>query len=206
MLRYQSELRFAAATFRQRPFTAASSKTVLWKSRKLFTSLESNSELVGFNSYTRRAKSERSTFSAAETVEADRLASLALLAATQLDRLEHQQPSNRTPIEQFLDAVESFSGADDSLGASPVRWDPTSSEMFSAAVSHITTQPVGASEPSTENSQNSWSTRKPRRSKTGNSPDSLKIFVSIHEFILRNRGFTPLNEKGVFEYEHSSPG
>jgi hypothetical protein len=136
----------------------------------------------------------------------EHLASLALRAATQLDRLQRNLDSDWGVVRDFADAIETYSG----LGELPTTGcgfalDPISSEMFNAAVSKVIDHPI--------NDVTSLNQEIARFvSELRDHPEKLDISrlitfcLTIHDFVLKNKTFSGLNEKGVFDYDHNYAG
>lgn len=142
-------------------------------------------------------------FYASSSVEADKLASLALEAATQLDALEHGHGYDIETVRQFGDAIARFSGLDHDGAAGPYWLDPSSSEMFSSALTRATYRSI--SNVDTLNQELGTIIREMRAGLgAGNSLAAIKKFcLEIHSFILRARMDVGLHERGVFDYDYS---
>lgn len=148
-------------------------------------------------------------FAAAASIEADKLARLALKAATQLDKIERHKPADVEAIEAFIDALITMSddGAD-GVGAS-MALSPLNSEMLSEAVFNSTKNRV-------KNVDNlaleiRKITSEMRSSIEANATvDALshlkKFSLFIHDFVRKTKATAGHNERGVFDYDYSYSG
>lgn len=146
-------------------------------------------------------------FSSSASTEADRLASLALKAATQLDKVERGRSKDFAPVREFLEEIANFSGVDRGMEGSLLSLDPATSEMFSAAVSRVTERRISdlgsLKEELAKFIGNILSNME--QLSTQEAVKQLKEFsLSIHDYVLRNRTFNTLNETGVFDYDNYS--
>lgn len=144
-------------------------------------------------------------FYSSSAIQADELASLALTAATEIDKIERGKAAKLGEIRKFADAIAEFSGIDENTTGG-VNWlDPTSSEMFSSAVAQTTDRRIADID--TLNDELATLIKTLREDDGGAPQDKLKRFcLSIHDFILRSRMKSGMNERGVFDYEYAHVG
>lgn len=148
-------------------------------------------------------------FSSTASTDADRLASLALLAATELESIQRSRGSDISHVREFLDAITNFSGLDDGMNACPLALDPMGSEMFSEAVSRANNTKIAdvdSLNSALSSSIREWSSSL-EKAEGAEAVERFKAFcLSIHDFVLRSNSFTALNEKGVFDYDNMYAG
>lgn len=143
---------------------------------------------------------------ASSPLEADRLASFALDAATQLDRFKRGRNGDLEPIRQFSEAMARFTGLDSDAGAGAQFLDPASTDFLSSAVGHVTNRSISNVETLNEELRQviAQLADAPRDERT---IDSFKCFcLAIHSCILKARDSAGLHERGVFDYDHSFTG
>lgn len=132
------------------------------------------------------------------TAKADNLATLALMAATELDKIEHGSIGNVERVSTFLKAMASTSGGEHEGGDTPLWLDP---DMFSSAVAQISTRPINIDQLRDELFDNlkQWSESEPKQI----ASELKKFCLAIHEYVIRHRSRSALNERGVFDYDYS---
>jgi hypothetical protein len=124
----------------------------------------------------------------------ENLASLALRAATQLDRLQQNADSGTEDVRNFADAIESYSGIEEATEQGAFALDPTSSEMFNVAVSKVAARPIN--DVTSLNQEIARFVTKLRETPQElNIPLLITFCLTLHDFILKNRIFSGLSEK-----------
>jgi hypothetical protein len=147
-------------------------------------------------------------FAAAASIEADKLAQLALRAATQLDKMERHKPADVQAIEAFVEALVSMSDEGDGVGRN-MSLGPITSEMLSEAVFNSTQNRVKNIENLSQEIQKI--TAEMRRSiEADSAADALgqlkKFTLFIHDFVRKTSDATGHHERGVFDYDYSYSG
>jgi len=135
----------------------------------------------------------------------EQLASLALGAATQLDRLQRNLDADIDVVRRFADAIATFSGLGERPTPDAFALDPMSSEMFNAAVSEVSDHPIN-DVGSLNQAIVRFVTDLREHIQELDFPRLITFCLTIHDFVLKNRKFSGLNEKGVFDYDHNYAG
>jgi hypothetical protein len=134
----------------------------------------------------------------------EQLATLALSAATELDRIARGKGSSLDSVKEFAAKLPTFSR---SVGPRPVEFslDPDSSEMFSAAVTTATKKQVADLEALAKELAEIASAFEAisARNPTQAIPQIKDFCLAIHDFVMRSNSQSGLMERGVFDYEYS---
>jgi len=108
-------------------------------------------------------------------------------------------------IGRFADALATFSDLDDPHTRDAVAFDPMSSEMLNAAVSKVSDRRINDVH-SLNQEIVRFVTELRDHAQELNLSLLITFYLTIHDFILKNRTFSGVHEKGVFDYDHNYTG
>jgi hypothetical protein len=146
-------------------------------------------------------------FSSRKMIEADELATLALSAATQIERLQHHSKANFRTVIDFADALARFSGLTGQNESDLIEPDPIATEMLGMSVSRVLSSPYNLDDLLNQIQklvERFHDTSLP--SQEDNLQQAKLFCLDIYRSISQKRPRSPYNEKGVFDYDYSFAG
>jgi len=135
----------------------------------------------------------------------ERLALVALSAATELDKISRGKSASLGALDQFREALSDFPGWLGSTPSGTLALDPVSSEMFTAAVTSATKKRMGDLVDLAKALQAIMN----ELQSISNENRSQKIVMmktfclAIHDFVMKSSSQTGLVEQGIFDNEYN---
>jgi hypothetical protein len=142
------------------------------------------------------------------SARAEQLASLALSAATELDKLSRGRGASMEPVTQFSKALSDVPGWAQAPQGGALGLDPFSSEMLSTAVMSVTRKHVSnLTDLATELELLKQQFQAVSSADQKQALATVKAFcLAIHDFVMRTYFQSGLVEQGVFDHEYHSAG
>jgi len=137
----------------------------------------------------------------------ERLALVALSAATELDKMSRGKPASNAPLQEFREVLSDFPGWLESIHTGTLALDPISSEMFTAAVTSVTKKRMGdLADLSKALKAIIEELHSISNEDRAHELGMIKTFcLAIHHFVMKTSSQTGLIEQGVFynDYNYS---